>query len=404
MRQVYGFISFLMILAAGGLALGLLVGRMEKSDAREERRIELEQVNEKMRPPPELPPDVRVTVPENGNLNPVQLATVLVDCDGRQGSGVYTSEADGGYVLSVGHVHVDANGQHHHDCTVGFVTGRSLKPTVIFEAKILHGVAEAHSGRDFALMRLGERSDPDDEFEFPTPLVASFDIREGNDIQTCGFPADGLLRTSKGKVTGTQGGQLHASGYFYHGWSGGPAVDDRGRLVGLVQAYKPNHDSATGDDYLCYHYGDIREFVKWYQNDHPSERRDYLRVDKGDGKAVSVLTLEAAPKARAPRKPRPETPRSTRGTREEALAQCLTDKGIKLYSASWCRPCQWQKRQFGSALSKLAYVECDASVASDSDCREAGIRSYPTWRFPDGRKVSGARSLSEMARLSGCPW
>ncbi len=89
------------------------------------------------------------------------------------------------------------------------------------------------------------------------------------------------------------------------------------------------------------------------------------------------------------------------------LAECLTQKGVKMYGAYWCPHCAAQKRDFGSAFSKVTYVECAIpgdNSAQTQACKDAGIKSYPTWIFPDGSRVSGEQSLADLAEKAGCPW
>lgn len=89
----------------------------------------------------------------------------------------------------------------------------------------------------------------------------------------------------------------------------------------------------------------------------------------------------------------------------KALAQCLNNKGFKLYGASWCGHCQEQKEMFGGAVNLLNYIECSTSNGNDQAevCNKAGIEVYPTWEFPDGTKVPGVMTLKELAKTSGCP-
>src|SRR5512143_3304835 len=43
----------------------------------------------------------------------------------------------------------------------------------------------------------------------------------------------------------------------------------------------------------------------------------------------------------------------------DGFAQCLKDRGVRMYGAWWCPHCQEQKEKFGEASFKLApYVEC----------------------------------------------
>jgi|TARA_Y100000310_G_scaffold345277_1_gene463345 glutaredoxin len=80
------------------------------------------------------------------------------------------------------------------------------------------------------------------------------------------------------------------------------------------------------------------------------------------------------------------------------LANCLTNKGIKMYGTDWCSHCKDQKVLFGKSFKKVDYVNCDTRK---QDCRDAGVSGYPTWII-NGEQYSGTQSLSELARLSEC--
>lgn len=83
----------------------------------------------------------------------------------------------------------------------------------------------------------------------------------------------------------------------------------------------------------------------------------------------------------------------------DVLAKCLTEKGIIMYGADTCPHCQEQKKRFRGSFDLVKYIEC----RRDPDvCKKMEIEGYPTWIFPDGKKVMGAQSLSELSELSGC--
>ncbi len=83
-----------------------------------------------------------------------------------------------------------------------------------------------------------------------------------------------------------------------------------------------------------------------------------------------------------------------------AFAQCLAAKNITMYGAEWCPHCQNEKRAFGPAFEFVPYVECpDESQV----CLDKGIRGYPTWILPDGRKLEGEQGLDKLSAESGCP-
>lgn len=86
----------------------------------------------------------------------------------------------------------------------------------------------------------------------------------------------------------------------------------------------------------------------------------------------------------------------------EKLAKFMTEKGMVLYGAYWCPHCQDQKKTFGDAFQYIDYVECDAQGpnANPDECVAQGIEGYPTWIY-QGKKYSGAKSLSELAQIVG---
>jgi hypothetical protein len=95
------------------------------------------------------------------------------------------------------------------------------------------------------------------------------------------------------------------------------------------------------------------------------------------------------------------------------FAQCLTKKGIKLYTAWWCHNCENQKKLFGNDIKYIENIECSEGGYEMPDpeaCKKAGITAYPSWVFPGlGEEpgtpliLSGTRSLEELAEKSKCP-
>jgi thiol-disulfide isomerase/thioredoxin len=86
------------------------------------------------------------------------------------------------------------------------------------------------------------------------------------------------------------------------------------------------------------------------------------------------------------------------------LAQCLKDKGVVFYGAFWCPHCKAQKAEFGDAVPALPYVECSTADGQDQTpiCKEKGIKSYPTWKFPDGSELTGEQTFATLATKSSC--
>ncbi len=88
----------------------------------------------------------------------------------------------------------------------------------------------------------------------------------------------------------------------------------------------------------------------------------------------------------------------------DTFAQCLTDKGIKMYGAYWCSHCKAEKDMFGDSFSKVTYVECadQGSSAIRQVCKDAGVESFPTWIFPDNSRLVGTTTLEDLAAKAGC--
>lgn len=87
------------------------------------------------------------------------------------------------------------------------------------------------------------------------------------------------------------------------------------------------------------------------------------------------------------------------------FAKCLAGKGIKMYGAFWCGHCKNQKEAFGSSFQYVDYTECTENGQSSSFsqvCKDAGVKAFPTWKFPNGTIKEGELAFSELAEISGC--
>lgn len=83
----------------------------------------------------------------------------------------------------------------------------------------------------------------------------------------------------------------------------------------------------------------------------------------------------------------------------DSFAQCLTQKQVTMYGSASCSHCLAQKRSFGSSFQYVTYVECPANPKV---CTDKNILGYPTWTFPDGSRLEGEVSLSQLSEKSGC--
>jgi uncharacterized membrane protein/glutaredoxin len=125
-----------------------------------------------------------------------------------------------------------------------------------------------------------------------------------------------------------------------------------------------------------------------------------LVAGRGVLAALVILVLHANYAAPQAEPTGPEDPMT------RALAEHLTEEGVVFYGASWCPHCQEQKRLFGASAGRLPYVECSLggpNAPQSMACRQAGIRSYPTWVI-DGRAIVGqVLSLTQLADATGFP-
>jgi hypothetical protein len=84
-----------------------------------------------------------------------------------------------------------------------------------------------------------------------------------------------------------------------------------------------------------------------------------------------------------------------------ALAKHLTQIGAKVYGATGCSACAYQKGLFGDNWQYVTYVECGTEDGGQAEvCIAAKIDAYPTWEFPNGDKEIGVMTLSELAQKS----
>jgi len=87
------------------------------------------------------------------------------------------------------------------------------------------------------------------------------------------------------------------------------------------------------------------------------------------------------------------------------FAKCVSSKGTRMYGAWWCPHCADQKESFGLAFQYVTYTECGIEGQAHSlndQCRNAGIKNFPTWQFADGHREEGVLSLTDLSSKTGC--
>ncbi len=93
------------------------------------------------------------------------------------------------------------------------------------------------------------------------------------------------------------------------------------------------------------------------------------------------------------------------GSKYVGFAECITQKGAKMYGTYRCPHCLKQKAMFGrEGAKKLNYIECDPNGKNANPwlCQEKGIDGYPTWEFADGQRITGEMTLEILAQKTGC--
>jgi hypothetical protein len=87
------------------------------------------------------------------------------------------------------------------------------------------------------------------------------------------------------------------------------------------------------------------------------------------------------------------------------FAKCVSSKGTRMYGAWWCPHCADQKESFGFAFQYVTYTECGVEGQTHSvneQCKNEGIKNFPTWQFGDGHREEGVLPLPDLAAKTGC--
>lgn len=87
------------------------------------------------------------------------------------------------------------------------------------------------------------------------------------------------------------------------------------------------------------------------------------------------------------------------------LAECLTEKGVKLYGLFWNEQTIRQRELFGVGAELLPYTECSSEDGQRilDECRAARISVFPLWKFRAGDEQTGPLSIEAIADKTGCP-
>lgn len=93
-----------------------------------------------------------------------------------------------------------------------------------------------------------------------------------------------------------------------------------------------------------------------------------------------------------------------------SLAQCASEKNVKMYGSYTCSVCARVKQLFKEDFQYISYVECDPRGENSQTqlCLQKNIEHTPTWILEDEqgndiKRTEGFLSFKELAEFSGCP-
>jgi|GEM_PF-1588890 len=87
------------------------------------------------------------------------------------------------------------------------------------------------------------------------------------------------------------------------------------------------------------------------------------------------------------------------------FAKCLSQSGVKMYTASWCESCQNQKQLFGEGWEYVNKVDCGVPGENETFnqiCTQAGLPGVPVWELKNGTRIRGPLTTYQLNLLTGC--
>jgi len=97
-------------------------------------------------------------------------------------------------------------------------------------------------------------------------------------------------------------------------------------------------------------------------------------------------------------------------TNLDSFAQCLTEKGVKMYGSYICSACLATKKMFGSSFEYIEEIECHPKGPNPQTdlCLKRDIKKTPTWILEkDGveiNRLEGYQTFELLGEFSGCPF
>lgn len=93
-----------------------------------------------------------------------------------------------------------------------------------------------------------------------------------------------------------------------------------------------------------------------------------------------------------------------------AFAQCLGEKGVKMYGSYICSACLATKKAFGPAFEHIEEIECHPRGPNPQTelCLTRNIQKTPAWIMEENgneiKRLEGFQDFNDLAAFSGCPY
>ena len=93
---------------------------------------------------------------------------------------------------------------------------------------------------------------------------------------------------------------------------------------------------------------------------------------------------------------------------QDALAKCLAEKGVIMYSSYLCSHCQETKDMFGTSMKYINQIECHPTGPGSQTqlCQQKQIEGTPTWTIEqqgqEVKRYKGFLTLEQLREFAGC--
>ncbi len=222
----------------------------------------------------------------------VRQATVLVQCDDRQGSGTIVS-ADG-YILTSAHVIADIEAKNPKPpatCDVGIIDPATNKVRYIYEASVVRWIFETAHNQDFGILRL-EQATGRERLAKPYPFLKVWEFSQPNDrLWTLGFPGGEGFTVQTGFIQGFSNGFVRSTAVFRPGNSGGTALNGAYYLIGIPARIVTITQDGRAQQ-VRYELVDIRAVLQWLDSMSPGARDTYFTFADPERSARSFSFID----------------------------------------------------------------------------------------------------------------